>query len=303
MHDPDSWTITFAGGRLDRAVHLRNDEALTRLRHAPQARTLLVGEGQSVAVDGPQTLLRAPLPSGDGAHLALLGVQDGAPLFVADATNANAGGADLEFVGLREAAAGLTAQEAALAGYAVALVAWQRTHRFCGRCGTATVSEQAGHRRRCPACGLRTFPRTDPVVTMVIESGDRALLTRRRGAVGATWSAVAGFIEPGETPEEALVREAQEEVGVTVRAVHYVGAQPWPFPHVLMLGYRALADPDLTAATVRDTEELAGARWFTRAELRAELDAGTIALPPAIAIGHRLIVDWLERGGEQRPQD
>jgi NAD+ diphosphatase len=303
VHVPDSWTITFAGGRLHRAAHLRNDVARARLRHAPQARTLLVGEGQSVAVDGPQTLARAPLASGDGAHLALLGVQDGAPLFVTDATGPDGGGADLEFVGLREAAAGLAAQEAALAGYAVALVAWQRTHRFCGRCGTPTVSEQAGHRRRCPACGLRSFPRTDPVVTMVIESGERALLTRRRGAVGATWSAVAGFIEPGETPEEALVREAQEEVGVTVRAVHYVGAQPWPFPHVLMLGYRALADPDLTAATVRDTEELAGARWFTRAELRAELDAGTIALPPAIAIGHRLIVDWLERGGSERAEN
>jgi NAD+ diphosphatase len=303
VHAPDSWTITFAGGRLHRAADLRNGEAAARLCHAPQARTLLVGEGQSIAVDGPQTLARAPLTPGDGAHLALLGVQDGAPLFVADATGPDGGGADLQFVGLREAAAGLAAQEAALAGYAVALVAWQRTHRFCGRCGTPTMSEQAGHRRRCPACGLRSFPRTDPVVTMVIESGDRALLTRRRGAVGATWSAVAGFIEPGETPEEALVREAQEEVGVTVRAVHYVGAQPWPFPHVLMLGYRAIADPDLAQATVHDPEELAGARWFTRGELRTQLAAGTVTLPPAIAIGHRLIVQWLERESEEHPSE
>ena len=234
--------------------------------------------------------------------MALLGIEDGAPLFVADATDSERRRKlHASLVGLREAAAGLAASEAALAGYAVALVAWQRTHRFCGRCGTPTVSEQAGHRRRCPACGLRSFPRTDPVVTMVIESGDRALLTRRRGAVGATWSAVAGFIEPGETPEEALVREAQEEVGVTVRAVHYVGAQPWPFPHALMLGYRAIADPDLPPASVHDPEELAGARWFHRAELRAQLAAGTITLPPAIAIGHRLIVDWLEREDPERP--
>ena len=243
MHAADSWTMTFAGGRLDRAAHLRNDEAMARLRRSPQARTLLVGEGQCVALDGPRALARVPLPTAPATGLALLGVQDGAALFVADAADPSFDAAALELVGLREAAAGLTAPEAALAGYAVALVAWQRTSRFCGRCGAPTVSEQAGHRRRCPACGLRSFPRTDPVVTMVIESADRALLTHRRGAVGATWSAVSGFIEPGETPEEALVREAQEEVGVAVQAVQYVGAQPWPFPHVLMLGYRALADP------------------------------------------------------------
>jgi NAD+ diphosphatase len=296
VHAPDSWTITFAGGRLHRAAHLRSDEAMSQLRRSPQARTLLVGEGQSVAVDGLRALARVPLPAAPSTELALLGMHDGAPLFVAEASNPSFGVTGVELMGLREAAPGLAAHEAALAGYAVALVAWQRTSRFCGRCGTPTVSEQAGHRRRCPACGLRSFPRTDPVVTMVIESGDRALLTHRRGAVGATWSAVAGFIEPGETPEEALVREAQEEVGVAVRAVRYVGAQPWPFPHVLMLGYRALADPDLSQASVHDADELAAARWFTRAELRRQLAAGTVALPSAIAIGHRLIVDWLQRG-------
>jgi NAD+ diphosphatase len=293
---PDSWRIAFAGGRLDRAAQLRDDEAAAEAQRSPGARTLLVGAGQSVALDGDAALARVPVADVGSMPLALLGVQGAGALFVADLTQPGASESARELVGLRDAAAVLAPAETALAGYAVALVAWQRTHRFCGRCGTAMVAEQAGHRRRCPACGLHSFPRTDPVVTMVIESGERALLTRRHGAVGVTWSAVAGFIEPGETPEEALVREAQEEVGVAVRSVQYVGAQPWPFPHVLMLGYRALADPDLAGVTVHDTAELAGARWFTREELRAQLDAGTLALPPAIAIGQRLIVDWLARG-------
>lgn len=287
MHTPQAWSIAFAGGVLDRAVALRDDDAFAQALREPGTRAVLVGAGETVLLEGTRVLARVAVPG--GGERALLGTEAGAALVVVDAA-----GTPAPFVSLREAAAGLEASEAALAGYAVALVAWQRTHRFCGRCGAATVAQAAGHRRACPACGLRSFPRTDPVVTMVIESGERALLTRRRGAVGATWSAVAGFIEPGETPEEALVREAAEEVGVAVRAVRYVGAQPWPFPHVLMLGYRAQADDGLAEASVHDPGELAGARWFTRAQLGAQLQAGTVALPPAIAIGHRLIVDWLE---------
>ena len=295
MHAPGDWSIAFAGGTLDRAAALRNDDAFAQARRDIRARAVLVGADGGVLLDGPHRLARVAVP--DQGELALLGSEADAPLFVADAADATDAddAADPALAGLRAAAADLPPAEAAVAGYAVALVAWRRTHRFCGRCGTATVAQAAGHRRHCPACGLNSFPRTDPVVTMVIESGARALLTRRHGAVGATWSAVAGFIEPGETPEEALVREAAEEVGVTVREVEYVGAQPWPFPHVLMLGYRAVADADLTGAEVHDPEELAGARWFDRAGLRAELAAGTVALPPAIAIGHRLIAEWLER--------
>ncbi len=168
--------------------------------------------------------------------------------------------------------------------------------RFCGRCGTRTEAAQAGHSRRCPECGLTSYPRTDPVVTMVLQAGDRCLLTRRRGAPAGMWSALAGFVEPSETPEEAIVRETREEVGVEVISSTYLGAQPWPFPGALMLGFRAFADPDTTYAQVHEPEELTDARWFTRAELQAALDDGTMTIPPALAIGHHLIAAFLNDG-------
>jgi NAD+ diphosphatase len=284
--------MTFSGGVLDRAAHLRTDGEYARARAAPEARAIVVGEGPAVLLGetGGGSLARRPL--GEAGEPILLGVgSDGAPLFAlaADASH------DGALMPLRQAVPELTPADAALAGYAAGLIAWQRTTAHCGRCGTAMASTQAGHSRRCPACGLTSYPRTDPVVTMVVEAGDRCLLTRRRGALEGMWSALAGFVEPGETPEEAIVRETREEVGVDVIASEYLGAQPWPFPGALMLGFRAFADPQTTYAQVHEPDELTDARWFTRAELSAALAAGTMTIPPPLAIGHHLIVAFLDR--------
>ncbi len=282
--------MTFAGGRLDRAAHRRTDVEYERALGSPEARTVVVGPGPSVAVDGAASLERVGLEAA-AADAIFLGDDGGAPLFAAAAA-----GGEEDLTHLRQALPLLAPREAALAGYAAAMVGWQERSRHCGRCGTRTQATQAGHCRSCANCGLTTYPRTDPVVTMVLEAGDRCLLTRRRGAPDGMWSALAGFVEPGETPEEAVVRETREEVGVEVVAADYLGAQPWPFPGALMLGFRALADPSETRAEVCEPDELQAVQWFERGELRAALDDGTITIPPPQAIGHHLIVGFLERG-------
>jgi NAD+ diphosphatase len=282
--------MTFAGGALDRAAHRRTDTEYERALGAPEARTIVVGEGPSVALDGDSRLARVTLETA-AADAIFLGDDGGAPLFAAAAA-----GLGEELTHLRQAIGLLTPDEAALAGYAAALIGWQERSRHCGRCGTRTHAAQGGHSRRCPQCGLVVYPRTDPVVTMVVEAGDRCLLTRRHGAPDGMWSALAGFVEPGETPEEAVVRETREEVGIDVVAAGYLGAQPWPFPGALMLGFRALADPGETRAEVCEPDELQAVRWFERAELRAALDDLSVRIPPPVAIGHHLIVGFLERG-------
>ena len=300
--DPASARIAFAGGALDRAAHLRNDGHADRLRRLDSSRAVLVGDGQDVAIAGDGGPLAhvavADLPA--DAELTFLGLEpSGAALFAYDARapwfDAPAGTA---FVPLRSLAGELDPDDAALAAYAVGMVGWQRVQRFCGRCGSATEVEAAGHRRRCPVCGLVHFPRTDPAITMLVQSGDRCLLSRRRGAPENRWSALAGFVEPGETPEEAVVREAREETGVDVVGVEYVTAQPWPFPQALMLGYWAFADPpsDGAGGLTPDQEELVEARWWRRDELAGALGDDAIALPPPGTIGNYLISTWLAGG-------
>jgi NAD+ diphosphatase len=291
--------IAFADGTLDRAAHLRDDGSAERLRVADESRVVLVGESQEVAIDGEGTLALVPVDAlPDGAELTFLGLDAGeAALFAYDATaGAPATGHILRFVPLRGLAAELEPADAALAAYAVALVGWHRVTRYCGRSGDATVVEAAGHRRRCPACGLVQFPRTDPAITMLVQSRDRCLLSRRRGAPGNRWSALAGFVEPGETPEEAVIREAREETGVEVARVEYVTSQPWPFPQALMIGFWALVDPATDEATLTPApapDELVEARWWARDELARALSAGEIILPPPGTIGNYLISTWL----------
>ena len=291
--------IAFAGGTLDRAADLRGDGRADHLRELDSSRAVLVGDGQEVAIAGDGgPLARVPvadLPA--DAELTFLGLQpsSGAALFAYDARapwfEAPLGTA---FVPLRALAGELDPEDAALAAYAVGMVGWHRVQRFCGRCGSATEVEAAGHRRRCPVCGLVQFPRTDPAITMLVQSGERCLLSRRRGAPENRWSALAGFVEPGETPEEAVVREAREETGVEIARVEYVTAQPWPFPQALMLGYWAFADPPTGGEDPRvDQEELVEARWWRRDELAGALRDDAIVLPPPGTIGNYLISTWL----------
>jgi NAD+ diphosphatase len=291
---PVAATIAFAGATLDRAAHLRGDDEAERLRRLDTSRAVLVGPDQDVALADTRTLSLislAALPS--DAPLTFLGLdRSGAAMFAYDASDRG----DAQFVSLRALAAELDAAEAALAAYAVGMVAWHRVTRYCGRSGHATVVEAAGHRRRCPGCGLVQFPRTDPAVTMLVTTGGRCVLSRRHGAPENRWSALAGFMEPGETPEQAIVREAREETGIGVERVEYVASQPWPFPAALMIGYWAFADPDDESALTPQPDELLEVRWWDRSELDHAVRHGRIILPPPGTIGNFLISTWLADG-------
>jgi NAD+ diphosphatase len=191
---------------------------------------------------------------------------------------------------LRDVGALLDDRDAGLFVAAVALANWHATHRRCPRCGTPTEAVDAGWVRRCPTDGSDHFPRTDPaVIVLVHDGGDSCLLGRQPSWPRGRYSTLAGFVEPGESLEQTVVREIREESGVTVDDIVYRGSQPWPFPASLMLGFEARAvSGDAGAAD----DELEDVRWFTRADLRS----GTPMLPPPASIAHWLITNWLARG-------
>ncbi len=284
--------IAFGGATLDRAAHLRGEA--DSLRQRDTSRALLVGENHEVALTDAGALALTPVTAlAPEAPLTFLGLDEaGAAMFAYDALHDRRDAAH-EFVSLRQLMAEFDPADAALAAYAVGMVGWHRVNRFCGRSGHPTEVEEAGHRRRCPGCGLHQFPRTDPAVTMLVQAGDRALLSRRHGAPEHRWSALAGFVEPGETPEEAVVREAREETGVTVASVEYVISQPWPFPSALMIGFWASVDPESADAPEPQPGELLDARWWHRAELERAVRDERIGLPPPGTIGNYLISTWL----------
>jgi NADH pyrophosphatase NudC (nudix superfamily) len=199
--------------------------------------------------------------------------------------------------GLREAAALLNDRDAGLFTHAVALSNWHATHTHCPRCGTPTVTVAAGHAQRCPADGSEHFPRIDPAVIMLVtDPDDRCLLARNRRWPERRVSILAGFVEPGESAEQAVAREVQEETGIAVARVRYAGSQPWPMPQSLMLGFRAAASGDLELRV--DEDEIAEAHWYSREELRLALAAQELLLPPPVSIAHRLIQSWY---GEELP--
>jgi NAD+ diphosphatase len=178
------------------------------------------------------------------------------------------------------------------------MLAWHARHRFCANCGAATQAVCAGWKRDCPACRTEHFPRTDPVVIMLTVDGERCLLGRQSRFVSGVWSCLAGFVEPGESIEEAVRREVREEAGIACGRVRYFASQPWPFPMSLMIGCHAEA---LSSSIVIDQAELEDARWFTREEVAAMLmrrHAGGLATPPPMAIAHHIIRAWVESDGD-----
>ncbi len=197
-----------------------------------------------------------------------------------------------QFAELRPLACTLSAEDAGLLAYARALTIWRSTHRFCGRCGAATLSTRAGHARHCSQCDHESFPRIDPAIIVLVRHGERALLGRQHSWPPGRYSTLAGFVEPGESLEDAVRREVREEASIVVRAVHYHSSQPWPFPSALMLGF--LADCEGGQPHAQD-EELEDVQWFTRAQVRS----GEILLPPAESISRRLIEHWLQQDGSR----
>ena len=283
-------------GTHDRAAARRRDEAwLAQARQATGTRIIAVRSSGHLLVTDDSRLACVEVPP--DAELTFLGIDEaGAAVFACDA-DAHELAADL-FQELRTVGATLPGGDAALAVQAVAMVGWHQRHRFCGICGSPTAIEEAGHSRRCTGCGAQHFPRTDPAVIMLVASGDRCVLSRRPGSPPNRWTVLSGFVEPGETPEAAVAREVFEEVGVRVRNVRYLGAQPWPFPASLMLGYSAEADyQELTV-----DEELVDARWFSRAEILKAIEDGSMIFPPSVSISRQLTWTWLHYGPSgQRP--
>ena len=196
---------------------------------------------------------------------------------------------------LRDVGALLGDRDAGLFTHAVALANWHDTHTHCPLDGTPTVADPGGHSTSCPVDGTEHFPRTDPAVIMLVtDPDDRCLLARNAAWPGRRVSILAGFVEPGESAEQAVIREVAEETQIKVTNVRYVGSQPWPMPRSLMLGFRAEAPAGQAIAVDRGTE-IAEAHWFSRDELLAAIKAGEMTLPPAVSIARHIIDSWFER--------
>jgi NAD+ diphosphatase len=295
----------FGGNPLDRVSERRDDgEWIAKLLGDPETRILALRDlkpftrGTTAPALDWQPVAPWQGHIDTGAALIFLGLGDGRAHFAIDAGGADVAPAvDTGSLDVRALAPRIAPGEAAILGEARALLDWHARHRFCAQCGAPTQVAAAGWKRHCPACRASHFPRTDPVVIMLATRGDRALLGRNRRRPGARFSCLAGFVEPGETPEEAVRREVREEAGVRCGRVRYLAAQPWPFPSSLMMGFLTEA---LSEEITVDPEELAEARWFSRDEVRdmvAHAAAGPdnpaqVSLPAPIAIAHHICRRW-----------
>ncbi|MBC9033284.1 NAD(+) diphosphatase [Sphingomonas sp. JC676] len=282
----------FTGGTLDRADPVRHDPALLDAALADPAARLLVLDGLDPVLDDAGHLTWTGLDAAAGA-LLFLGFDSGVPCFASALPPGHPvppGRSPALFAMLDRFAPADAANYAA----ARSLVDWHGRHGFCANCGTATAIFRAGWARKCPHCGAEHFPRVDPVVIMLAEIGDRVLLGRQPPWPPGRYSALAGFLEVGESIEEAVAREIHEEAGVRVRDIRYVASQPWPFPSSLMVACIGVAEDD--ALTI-DTHELEDARWFTREEVRLAMardPAAPFGAPPPYAIAHTLLGAWME---------
>jgi NAD+ diphosphatase len=284
----------FTGSPLDRVDHIRSDtEAYGVLLTDWRARVLgLDGLDPVIAVEGG--LAWGSLADiAEDAELILLGLAHGKPHFVPVAQGGE--GNAFRSPAVWGALSILPAEDAAIYGTARSLIEWHNKHRFCGVCGGATLLFRAGWGRKCEGCGTEHFPRTDPVVIMLAEYEGKALLGRQSRFPPGNYSALAGFLEPGESIEEAVRREIKEEAGVDCGAVRYVISQPWPFGgSQLMIACVARAKDD---AITLDTNELEDAMWVSKDEARASLagnEGRRFNAPPAFAIAYSLLKSWVE---------
>ncbi len=291
----------FAGPYLDRAAHLRQDPAWFDAALADErSRVIPVWNSRSLIAEGdtPRAAYldpaRIPDEKRNSTDLILLGRFAGTSYFAYEIESIEPPSLlpATRFEDLRLVAAVLPMDEAGLLGYARALISWRRRHRFCGTCGANTLPAKSGHMLVCsnPSCRHEQFPRIDPAIIVLVSDGERALLGRQASWPVGRYSTIAGFVEPGESLEDAVAREVFEETGIEVDRIEYHSSQPWPFPASLMLGFTAHAVT--TEVHLRD-QELEDARWFTRAALTSN---GAL-LPPRQSISYRLIEDWFDAGG------
>jgi NAD+ diphosphatase len=282
--------LGFTGNPLDRADRLRQDPALLAQSAAhPEARLMvLAGLDPPLARDGLDWQPMAEAGAGD--ELLLLGLDAGAPRFALARPSAP-GQRPLD---LRKLAGLLSEVEAGIYAQARSMLGWHDRHRHCAVCGAPTRAEKGGYLRRCTSgmCGAEHFPRTDPVTIMLVIDGDRCLLGRKKEFPRRSYSALAGFLEPGETIEDAVRREVMEEAGIRCGQVRYVASQPWPFPSSLMIGCFAEA---LSDAITIDSSELEDVQWFDLDACEAALAGhGPFVVAPPLAIAHHLLKAWVE---------
>ena len=297
--------IAFSGSPLDRSTLQRRDQAwVQRQLEAETTKYLPLWKLNPLVKLGAERTLAwarrelfadlqpAPQP-------LLLGIDEGTAHFAVDVSSvseaeANLGVADVaKFEELRAIVPQLAPGEASIAAHARSLTDWHARHGYCAACGSETVSVAGGANRRCPDCATEHFPRTDPVAIAVVGRGDRCLLGRGPGWPSTMYSALAGFLEPGETLEEAVRREVLEESGIAIGAVRYLKSQPWPFPSSLMMGCIAEAESENVKV---DHTELEDVRWFGLEEVRAALQgaSGELLIPPPFAVAHHLVRAWVE---------
>jgi len=281
-------TLAYIGNRLDRCANQRGDAAwLATQRASPLARMVHINGDRTIISSGRLETGRA----GDGGLEVFLGCDAGGAPWFACKSNATESLCDLRSLAMENR---LPDEEIGILAQARSLIHWHERRDFCSNCGGRNVIADAGYRRHCDACGADHFPRTDPVVIIAVRRGERILLGRQASWAPGMFSALAGFLEPGETIEDAARREVLEEAGIAVGAVRYVASQPWPFPASLMIG---LIGEALSEEIRIDQRELEQARWFSRAEVRMMVERthpdGLWATNP-MAIAHRLVREALQ---------
>lgn len=295
--------VGFAGNIIDRQSENRSDDSVEKALADPSTRMLLMGGGRILLKFDPEgqaesyfTASEAIALGSDIGNAVLLGFSPAGPIVaVPNATEAESLPQTIKSIDYRSVyMQGLVDREAlGTLAQGASLLAWHASHRFCGKCGQPTVMRAGGYKRVCTACGTEHFPRTDPVAIMLAVSRDRCVLGRSRHFAPGMYSALAGFIEPGETIENAVRRETLEESGIRLGRVVYHASQPWPFPYSLMIGcFGEALNEDIDA----DLTELEDCRWFERGEVLAMLDKShpSLLVPPSGAIAHHLIRAWAE---------
>ena len=298
----------FADNPLDRGdQERRDDEWISDRASDPDSRVLVMPELDVPVTDGQDAALNWLSPSdvrwfGVDGDPVFLGLRGGVAHFAIHVPASSGAAARLRnddsmrFVDARSAAPMVSGHESGIIAQARAQLDWHNRHGFCSVCGHPTQMGRGGHVRQCPSCRAEHFPRTDPVAIMLVHNGDSCLLGQSRGRLSRMrmYSALAGFMDQGESIEEAVAREVREEAGIEVKNVRYHSSQPWPFPSSLMIGCHAEA---ATTEIRIDDEEMTDVRWFDRDEVLLALDGRSreLAVPQRLAIAHHLIKTWARR--------